>query len=95
MNKILFLQPTSKKACEIACYLSEDKKENCVSNKLKELIKYYEDTINTNYAMCKSLEAGVAYHHGKLPMNVRRTLEKPYRIRKLNNVVCTTTLIKE
>ena len=90
----IIFAPTSKKACEIACYLSEDKKENCVSNKLKELIKYYEDTINTSYAMCKSLEAGVAYHHGKLPMHVRRTLEKAISDKEINNVVCTTTLMQ-
>lgn len=90
----IIFAPTSKKACEIACYLSKDKKENCISDKLKELIKYYEDTINKNYAMCKSLEARVAYHHGKLPMHVRRTLEKAISDKEINDVVCTTTLMQ-
>lgn len=90
----IIFAPTSKKACEIACYLSNDTKENYISDKLKELIKYYRDTINANYAMCKSLEAGVTYHHGKLPMHVRRTLEKAISDKEINNIVCTTTLMQ-
>lgn len=90
----IIFAPTSKKACQIACYLSEDRKENSVSNKLEQLILYYRDTINANYAMCKSLESGVAYHHGKLPMHVRRTLEKAISDKEIKNIVCTTTLMQ-
>lgn len=43
---------------------------------------------------CKTLEKGVAYHHGKLPMHVRRTLEKAIADKKINTVVCTTTLLQ-
>lgn len=44
--------------------------------------------------MCKTLRHGIAYHHGKLPMHVRRTLEKAIVEKKVNNVVCTTTLMQ-
>ncbi len=84
--------PTSNKAKDIACFFSEkadDKPEG-----LKELIEYYRDTINENYAMCLTLQKGIAYHHGKLPMHVRRTIEKAISEKKIQNIVCTTTLMQ-
>ena len=44
--------------------------------------------------MCSTLETGVAYHHRKLPLHVRRTLEKAIAEKRINNVVCTTTLLQ-
>lgn len=87
----IIFSPTPSTARKIACYLadgSQNKNEN------GELIKYYSDTIHENYAMCKTLRHGIAYHHGKLPMHVRRTLEKAIVEKKVNNVVCTTTLMQ-
>lgn len=51
-------------------------------------------TVRKNYSLCQTLERGVAYHHGKLPMHVRRTLEKAIADKKINTVVCTTTLLQ-
>lgn len=60
----------------------------------RELIEYYGMTVRENYSLCQTLEKGVAYHHGKLPMHVRRTLEKAIADKKINTVVCTTTLLQ-
>ena len=40
------------------------------------------------------MKSGVGYHHGKLPMHVRRTLEKAISDKQISNVVCTTTLMQ-
>lgn len=70
MSKYSF-SPTSDSARKIAMALGD------TSNGIeRELIEYYGMTVRENYSLCQTLEKGVAYHHGKLPMHVRRTLEK-------------------
>lgn len=87
----IIFAPTAPTARKVAEYLS-DSFEDCERN--SELIQYYKDTIHENYTLCKTLGNGVAYHHGKLPMHVRRTLEKAIVDKRINNVVCTTTLMQ-
>lgn len=87
----IIFAPTAPTARKVAEYLSDSCK-NCDRN--SELIQYYKDTIHENYTLCKTLGNGIAYHHGKLPMHVRRTLEKAIVTKKINNVVCTTTLMQ-
>ena len=87
----IIFSPTSSTARKIACYLAEKSQKESDNS---ELIKYYSDTIHENYTMCKTLGHGIAYNHGKLPMHVRRTLEKAIVEKKVNNVVCTTTLMQ-
>ncbi len=59
-----------------------------------ELINYYKETIHPNYSLCTTISHGVAYHHGKLPLHVRRTLESAISDGKICTVVCTTTLMQ-
>lgn len=88
----IIFAPTSKTAKDIAIAISNEITES--KGPLEDLINYYADTINANYAMCTTLKSGVGYHHGKLPMHVRRTLEKAISEKKIRNVVCTTTLMQ-
>lgn len=90
-NQNIIFSPTSKTAKDIAIALSnqDDRK-----SEIDELVDYYSDTINPNYAMCITLKKGIAYHHGKLPMHVRRTIEKAIADKRINNIVCTTTLMQ-
>ena len=85
----IIFSPTSDTARKIAIALEGNVKEIET-----DLIEYYSSTIRSNYALCKALEKGVAYHHGKLPIHVRRTLEKAITDKKISNVVCTTTLLQ-
>ena len=87
----IIFAPTAPTARKIADYLSQNK-EDKESN--TDLIQYYKDTIHEKYTLCKTLGSGTAYHHGKLPMHVRRTLEKAIVEKKINNIVCTTTLMQ-
>lgn len=45
-------------------------------------------------ALCSTLSGGIAYHHGKLPTHVRRTLERAIKQKLVTNIVCTTTLMQ-
>ena len=85
----IIFAPTSNGARKIALSLQGHTDEH-----EKELISYYQSTIHKNYVLCSTLEKGVAFHHGKLPMHVRRTLEKAIGEKKIKNVVCTTTLLQ-
>lgn len=85
----IIFSPTSDTARKIALAMDGEADE---SN--KALIEYYSSTIKDNYALCKTLSNGVAYHHGKLPMHVRRTLERAISDKKIQYVVCTTTLLQ-
>ena len=87
----IIFAPTASTARKIVCHLKESIEQ---SNDLSELIKYYESSIHENYSLCDTLSHNVAYHHGKLPMHVRRTLEKAITEKKISNVVCTTTLMQ-
>lgn len=85
----IVFSPTSDSARKIAMAL-----DNTGNEVQSELINYYKMTVRNNYSLCRTLEKGVAYHHGKLPMHVRRTLEKAIADKKINTVVCTTTLLQ-
>ena len=41
-----------------------------------------------------TLKNCTAYHHGKMPIHVRRTLEKAIKEKYISNIVCTTTLMQ-
>ena len=87
----IIFAPTAGTARKIACYLAKD----CVQKeKNTELIEYYSKTVHEKYSLCETLGAGIAYHHGKLPMHVRRTLEKAIAEKNVTNVACTTTLMQ-
>ena len=82
--------PTPDVARNIACHI-----DCCKSNQqLQDLISYYKNTVRENYSLCYSLSHGVAYHHGRLPMHVRCTLEKAISERLIGTVACTTTLMQ-
>ena len=87
----IIFSPTASTARKIACSLV---KENKHINQNVNLIKYYRETVHERYSLCDVLGSGIAYHHGKLPMHVRRTLEKAIVEKKITNIVCTTTLMQ-
>lgn len=89
----IIFAPTSDKAREIAELLNENRSETH-RHEVSDLVDYYRSTVSEDYTLCKTLPSGIAYHHGKMPMHVRRTLEKAIQQKMVNNVVCTTTLIQ-
>lgn len=86
----IIFAPTSSTARTIAQTLSGKD----TNGSTDDLIEYYKTTIHKKYTMCDTLSKGIAYHHGKLPMHVRRTLENAITEKKITTVVCTTTLMQ-
>ena len=85
----IIFAPTSSTARKIAVAL-----EFPVTQCNLDLVEYYRNSVSENYSLCETLIKGVAYHHGKLPMHVRRTLEVAIANKNVSNVVCTTTLLQ-
>lgn len=89
----IIFAPTSSTARNIAISLSNQAKTSA-NERVGELIDYYSESVSHKYSLCSTLKSGVAYHHGKLPVHVRRTLEKAIKQKYVPNVICTTTLMQ-
>lgn len=87
----IIFAPTAPTARKIACSINISNK---VNKRVEELIAYYKETVNDNYSLCKALEKGITYHHGRLPHHVRRTVEKAMQKNWIKDIVCTTTLLQ-
>ena len=89
----IFFAPTTTAARNIAIALSQSKTEQ-KPEKIEGLISYYQETVHPQYTLCNTLRSGVAYHHGKLPVHVRKTVETAIREKLITNIACTTTLMQ-
>lgn len=88
----IIFSPTAPTARKIALHINSI--SNSTNPKMQELIEYYRTSIHPEYSMCRTLSKGVAYHHGKLPDHVRRTIEKAIHNKWIRNIACTTTLLQ-
>lgn len=93
-NKNILFSPTSDTSRRIANKLITDVKPIDDQNLLNGLIEYISDTVHPNYDLCKTLKYRTAYHHGKVPLHVRNTLEYAIKSNMIDNIVCTTTLLQ-
>ena len=87
----IIFSPTSSTARKIACSING---ETNINQELSELIAYYQSSIHPKYSMCETLAKGIAYHHGKLPHHVRRTIEVAIHNKWISTIACTTTLLQ-
>lgn len=92
-SKNIIFSPTSTQARNTALAIA-GKKELVDLKNIDSLVEYLQHTVHHEYPLCLSLKKGVAYHHGKLPIHVRRVVEKAIRDKIVSNVVCTTTLMQ-
>ena len=90
-NQNIIFAPNASTARKIACSINN---KNNINGKIKDLINYYKKTVNEDYSLCKTLENGATYHHGKLPHHVRRTIEKAMQENWITDIICTTTLLQ-
>ena len=61
---------------------------------IEEVVKFLKTNIHEEYYLIHCLRKGIAYHHGKMPNQIRNIIEKLFRDRKLNYVFCTSTLLE-
>ncbi|HCG8425513.1 TPA: DEAD/DEAH box helicase [Vibrio parahaemolyticus] len=85
--------PTStqarKSADQFAKYIEQDN-----SKALSSLSSYLRSSVHTNYELAKIVESGVAYHTGKTPMHVRKSIEHATSRQFIKYLFCTTTLMQ-
>lgn len=93
-NKNILFSPTSETSRRIAKNLIEGLKPIDNQNLLISLIEYISNSVHPNYDLCKTLKYKTVYHHGKVPLHVRNTLEYAIKNNMIDNIVCTTTLLQ-
>lgn len=85
----------SLKSAEFALRLARRRK--AVSNeKIDELIKHVREYVHKDYFLADTLRHGVAFHHGKMPQEVRERVEEAFADpdSPVQFVVCTSTLLE-
>ncbi|HBO2745114.1 DEAD/DEAH box helicase [Pseudomonas aeruginosa] len=60
---------------------------------LSELIGFVKKHVHKNYALVNSLKNGVGFHYGHMPSLLRKELEDHFKARKIDYLVCTSTLL--
>lgn len=78
-------------AMDLAAALPEVRDE-----KIDKVIKFVKEHIHKDYYLVKTLKHGVAFHHGKMPQEVREKVEALFTDpdSKLQYVACTSTLLE-
>lgn len=93
-KSIIYINSSAKSAefaLELAATLPEVNDE-----KINNLVKFVKEHIHKEYFLVKTLKHGVAFHHGKIPQEVREKVEECFSdpVSKLQYVVCTSTLLE-
>ncbi|QEA29480.1 DEAD/DEAH box helicase [Microbacterium sp. CBA3102] len=93
-KSIVYINSSAKSAdfaIELAATLPEVQDEM-----IDKLIKFVKEHIHKDYYLVKTLKHGVAFHHGKMPQEVREKVEALFSDpdSRLQFVVCTSTLLE-
>lgn len=58
----------------------------------QEVLDFLKGRLHPDYALCKWLQKGIAFHHGRLPLDIRGEIERQYREGNIQILASTTTL---
>lgn len=61
---------------------------------LDSLGSYFRESVHPKYQLANIVQSGVAYHTGKTPMHVRKSVEHATSKRHIHTLFCTTTLMQ-
>lgn len=64
------------------------------SRALIELSTYFRESVHPLYELAEFVNYGIAYHTGKIPLHVRKSLEYAASSQLISNLFCTTTLMQ-
>jgi hypothetical protein len=91
VQNIIFT-PNPATARKTALALASD--NSTTSSELCSLADYLMTSVRNNYALAETVAKETVYHHGKLPLHVRKVVEYAISEKYVSNVVCTTTLMQ-
>lgn len=85
----------SLKSAEFALRLAEGR-DVISDEKVDELIAHVREYVHKDYFLASTLSRGVAFHHGKMPQEVRERVEQAFADPEspIQFVVCTSTLLE-
>ncbi|WP_420752242.1 DEAD/DEAH box helicase [Rhodococcus sp. O3] len=85
----------SLKSAEFALRLA-DRRSLISDEKVDGLIKHVREYVHKDYFLARTLSRGVAFHHGKMPQEVRERVEQAFAdpTSPIQFVVCTSTLLE-
>ncbi|BCW12942.1 DEAD/DEAH box helicase (plasmid) [Arthrobacter sp. NtRootA4] len=85
----------SLKSAEFALRLAERRNE-VTDEKVEELAAHVREYVHKDYFLANTLRHGVAFHHGKMPQEVRERVEQAFADpdSAVQFVVCTSTLLE-
>lgn len=85
----------SQKSAEFALRLAE-RRSKVKDDKVDDLIKHVREHVHKDYFLGSTLKRGVAFHHGKMPHEVRERVEQAFADPEspIQFVVCTSTLLE-
>lgn len=85
----------SGKSAEFALRIARRLPEG-TDQKIDELVKYVREYVHKDYFLADTLRHGVAFHHGKMPQEVRERVEEAFSDPNspVQFVVCTSTLLE-
>ncbi|MCW4467266.1 DEAD/DEAH box helicase [Glutamicibacter sp. MNS18] len=85
----------SMKSAEFALRLAE-RRDTVADANVGDLIKHVREYVHKDYFLSSTLSRGVAFHHGKMPQEVRERVEQAFADPEspIQFVVCTSTLLE-
>ncbi|XZG69076.1 DEAD/DEAH box helicase [Chitinibacteraceae bacterium HSL-7] len=92
----VIFSPTSvqaRKSASAYAISSGGVKKN-IAKECADLGKYLRDSVHPKYELAEMIEHGVAYHTGKTPMHVRKSIEYATSNAWVKTLFCTTTLMQ-
>lgn len=58
------------------------------------LIELCEKTVHKRFLLARTLERGVAFHYGNMPLLVKGEVERLFSLNKISFLICTSTLVE-
>jgi replicative superfamily II helicase len=93
LGPVLVIQSTKQRARRTAETLSESQSDHQeLPPDLVQLIELVNTRLGADHPLSEVLDRGVAYHHGKLPSEIRNGIEDAVSSEALQYVVATTTM---
>ncbi|NME42577.1 DEAD/DEAH box helicase [Lactobacillus agilis] len=93
MNQSIIYCNSTNKVLEYARVFSKSVGK-CKDNDILNLANYIRKNIHDKYYLAELIEKGIAFHFGALPQEIRKKIEKLFKIGKIKYLFTTSTLLQ-
>ena len=94
-QKAIIYVNSSKESVDFALQVSA-RCQQVEDTGINELIKFVHEYVHKDYYLAHALRKGVAFHHGKMPLEIRDRIEAAFADPNcpIRFIVCTSTLLE-